>query len=315
MRAVQVVSQDREDPVAGVRVVDDALEPSIPPGWEVVDVRAAALNHHDLWALRGVSLPAERMPMILGSDAAGVAADGREVIVHAVISDDGDRVSLLSDLHPGTLAERVAAPSANLVEKPPALTFEQAACLPTAYLTAFRMLFVRGELRPGQRVLIQGAGGGVATAAVILAAHVGAHVIATSRRGEMLKLARSLGAHEALATGTRLERPVDLVIETVGEATFEHSLASVRPHGKVVIAGGTSGTMPTLPLRRVYFGHLDILGSTMGTVEDLSALAAMLAASGARPAIDSVRPLAEAPAAFARMQAGQTAGKLVLRVP
>jgi NADPH:quinone reductase-like Zn-dependent oxidoreductase len=277
----------------------------------VVDVRAAAVNHHDMWALRGVNLPPERLPMTLGSDGAGVTVDGREVIIHAVVEDEHG-TTLLSDLHPGTLAERVAVPSANLIDKPAALSFQEAACLPTAYLTAYRMLFVRGALRPGERVLVQGAGGGVASAAVMLAAAAGAHVTAMSRRPELLERVRALGAHTALATGAPLSDPVDLVIETVGEATFEHSLTSVCTGGRIVVAGGTSGARPTLPLRRLYFGHLDIRGSTMGTIDDLRALVSMLLASGVRPLIDSVRPLAEGREAFARMQAGQTWGKLVL---
>ncbi|MBU4215664.1 MAG: Zn-dependent oxidoreductase, partial [Actinobacteria bacterium] len=170
-----------DNPLAGL-VVGELPAPAPEPGWTVVDVRAATLNHHDLWSLRGVGLGADRLPMVLGTDAAGVTADGREVVVHAVIGGlpgtDLPR-SILSERYPGTLAEQVAVPTANLVDKPVGMGFAQAACVPTAYLTAYRMLFRSGRATPGQRVLVQGAGGGVATAAVLLGAHAGLDVVVT----------------------------------------------------------------------------------------------------------------------------------------
>src|SRR4051812_16148300 len=171
MLAAYAARTDAEDPLSGLEV-GQRPEPVPPAGWTTVSVRAASLNHHDLWSLRGVGLPAERLPMILGCDAAGVDEDGREVIVHAVISDEswrGDetldpRRSLLSERFPGTFAERVAVPRRTLVAKPQELSFAEAACLPTAWLTAYRMLFTRASVSPGATVLVQGAGGGVATA-------------------------------------------------------------------------------------------------------------------------------------------------------
>src|SRR5918997_125425 len=173
MRAVFVSTPSPDDPLS-VLEVGDRPEPEPADGWTTVTVRAASLNHHDLFSLRGVGLPAERMPMVLGCDAAGVDEDGNEVVVHAVVSSPGwtgdetmdPKRSLLSEVYQGTLAERVAVPKRNLLPKPPELSFAEAACLPTAWLTAYLMLFVRSGLRPGQTVLVQGASGGLATALI-----------------------------------------------------------------------------------------------------------------------------------------------------
>ncbi|MFN2626251.1 MAG: alcohol dehydrogenase catalytic domain-containing protein, partial [Mycobacteriales bacterium] len=224
MFAVAATAIDPDNPLTGLSLGEQP-DPAARPGWEVVEVRAAALNHHDLWTLRGVGITADQLPMVLGCDAAGVTGDGREVIVHAVVGDPanggGDETldadaTLLSERYAGTLAERVAVPAANLVPKPPSLSWEHAACLPTAWLTAYRMLFTRGELRPGERVLIQGAGGGVATALLLLAKAGGLTVFVTSRSAERLAEATSLGADVVVASGARLPERVHAVMETVG---------------------------------------------------------------------------------------------------
>jgi NADPH:quinone reductase-like Zn-dependent oxidoreductase len=320
VRAVLAVAIDPDDPLAGLRV-GEAPEPDPPAGWEVVAVRAAALNHHDLWSLRGVGVTADELPLVLGTDAAGVAADGREVIVHSVLGSagpDGDE-TLADDRHmlsergvPGAFAERVAVPARNLVPKPPSLSFAEAACLPTAYLTAYRMLFTRAGLAPGATVLVQGAGGGVATAAILLGRAAGLTVYATSRSEEKRRRAEELGAAAGLEPGARLPRRVDAVIETVGEATWAHSLRSLRPGGTVVVAGATTGGAPPAELQRLFWRGLTVAGTTMGTRDELVRLCALMEASGARPAIDSIHALADAPAAFARMEAGEGFGKLVL---
>ncbi|WP_420112181.1 zinc-binding dehydrogenase [Pseudactinotalea sp.] len=320
MRSVYAASQDPDDPLSGLSIGE--LEPEVPDDWVWVRVRAAALNHHDLWSLRGVGLPADRLPMVLGTDAAGIAPDGSEVLVHSVIASrgwDGDetldpRRTLLSELHPGTLAERVAVPAANLVPKPEGMSFAEAACLPTAYLTAYRLLFHAADARPGQRVLIQGAGGGVSTAAVLLARAAGLHVTVTSRSAAKLERALDIGAHEAVESGTRIA-PVDLVIETVGEATWGHSLRSLRPGGVVAVAGATSGPAPSADLNRVFFRSLRVVGSTMGTREELGRVAEMMTAAGISPVIDSVSDLGsddDVRAAFSRLLAGDSFGKIVL---
>ncbi len=258
--------------------------------------------------------------MILGCDAAGIDPDGNEVIVHSVIGDpawSGDETfdptrTLLSELHPGTLAERVAVPRRNLVPKPAALNFEEAACLPTAWLTAYRMLFTRSGLAPGQTVLVQGAGGGVASAAIALARAAGFRVWATSREERKREFARELGAHQAFEPGARLPDRVDAVIETVGEATWAHSLRALRPGGRIVVAGATSGLQPPADLARVFFKQLEVVGSTMGTREELDHLVSMLESTGLRPRIDRTLPLAEVADGLAAILAGEVLGKIVV---
>ncbi|WP_296665595.1 zinc-binding dehydrogenase [Demequina sp.] len=312
----------RFDPTAPVAALEvgDRPEPEAREHWTTVDVRAASLNHHDLWSLRGVGLTQAQLPMILGTDATGVTPDGAEVVVHAVIGADGHGVgpreprSILSERYPGTLAERVAVPTANLVPKPTALSFEEAACLPTAWLTAYRMLFVAAGLKPGQSVLVQGAGGGVASAAIALGAAAGIEVYASSRSAAKRDRAVALGAAAAVEPGARLPIRVDAVIETVGKATWAHSVASVKAGGTIAIAGLTSGDPEPAHLTRVFFHEVRIQGVTMGTREDLAALLAFLARTGVRPAIDGTFALASARDAFARMASGEHFGKVVLTV-
>ncbi len=311
-----------EDPLAGL-VVGERPEPVEPfTDWVTVEVRATALNHHDLWSLRGVGLPAERLPMILGCDAAGVDPDGNEVIVHAVIASDdwrGDetfdpRRSLLSERFQGTFAQRVAVPRRNLVAKPAGLSFEQAACLPTAWLTAYRMLFTRGRLVPGQTVLVQGASGGVATAAIRLASSAGVRVWVTSRTEEKRDLALALGADAAFETGARLPDRVDAVMETTGAATWSHSIRALKPGGTIVICGATTGDAPPAELTRIFFLQLSVVGSTMGTRDELERLTQMMAHAGIAPAISHTLPLADARGGFEAMLAGETSGKIVFTV-
>jgi NADPH:quinone reductase-like Zn-dependent oxidoreductase len=284
-----------------------------------VTVRAASLNHHDLWSLRGVGLKEEQLPMILGTDAAGVDEDGNDVVVHGVITSPGwmgdetldPRRTLLSERHQGALAEQVVVPRRNLVPKPEGLSFEEAACLPTAWLTAYRMLFTRGAVKPGMTVLVQGAGGGVATAAIALGRAAGARVWATSRSERKRERALQLGADAVFESGARLPERVDAVLETVGEATWSHSLKSLKPGGTIVVCGATSGQAPSAELNRVFFLQLSVVGSTMGTTAELAQLVQLLASSGVRPVIDRVLPLSDAREGFAALDAGEVFGKVV----
>jgi NADPH:quinone reductase-like Zn-dependent oxidoreductase len=318
MQAVYASRTDADDPLSALEV-GDRPDPEPPDGWTTVDVKAASLNHHDLWSLRGVGLPEDRLPMILGCDAAGVDADGNDVIVHSVIASDGWRGdetldpkrTLLSELHPGALAEKVAVPRGNLVPKPEALSFEEASCLPTAWLTAYRMLFVKAGVRPGDTILVQGAGGGVASAAIVLARQAGLRVWVTSRDAARGEKAKELGAHEAFESGARLPERVDAVLETVGEATWKHSLRALRPGGTLVVSGSTSGPNPPADLQRVFFLQLNVIGSTMGTRDELQQLARLCETTGIRPQIDRVLPLGEARDGFAAMAEGDVFGKIV----
>jgi NADPH:quinone reductase-like Zn-dependent oxidoreductase len=321
MLAVYAESQSRDDPLSGL-VVGERPEPEVPEGWTTIQVKAASLNHHDLWSLRGVGLAEDRLPMILGCDAAGVDEDGNEVVVHSVISSldwGGDetfdpRRTLLSEDHPGTLAERVAVPRRNVLPKPPELSFAEAACLPTAWLTAYRMLFTRGGVAPGMTVLIQGAGGGVATAATELAGAAGARVWVTARSEEKRRQALTLGASAAFESGARLPERVDVVIETVGQATWGHSIRALKPGGRLVVSGATTGDAPPAELTRVFFLQLSVVGSTMGTREELARLIRLCVEKRLRPAIDRTLPLSQARDGFAAMLAGDVVGKIVFRV-
>jgi NADPH:quinone reductase-like Zn-dependent oxidoreductase len=273
-----------------------------------------------LWSLRGVGLKQEALPMILGCDAAGLDEDGNEVVVHAVVSHPswtGDetldpRRSLLSERYQGTFADRVAVPRNNVVPKPPSLSFEEAACLPTAWLTAYRMLFTQGGLKAGDSVLVQGAGGGVATALVALARAGGLRVLATSRDESKRERALDLGAHEVFESNARLPRKVDAVMETVGRATWSHSIRSLRPGGTLVTSGTTSGPkLDDAELTRIFFLQLRVIGSTMGTRSELASLTELLDVSGVRPVIDQVLPLEQAADGFAAMASGELFGKVV----
>jgi NADPH:quinone reductase-like Zn-dependent oxidoreductase len=318
--AACAVAADPESPLSALRVAD-IEPPEVPTDWVGVQVRAAALNHHDVWSLRGVGLAANLLPMVLGCDAAGVTEDGREVIVHAVVNDPDfvgsddtydPRRTLLSERYPGTLATQVRVPAGNLVDKPAVLTFAEAACLPTAWLTAYRMLFTQSGARPGDTVLVQGAGGGVATAAIALARHAGLRVWVTCRDEARGARAVDLGAHQAFAAGGRLPERVDAVLDTVGAATWSHSVNALRPGGTLVLAGVTSGDQPArAELRKIFFKPLRVIGSTMGTRAELAACVRMLVATGVRPVIDRVLPLARAAEGFAAMIAGDVFGKIV----
>ncbi|MDG4767618.1 zinc-binding dehydrogenase [Solwaraspora sp. WMMD406] len=313
MRAAFASTIDAADPLAAL-VVGERPDPTPPdPDWVVVEVRASSLNHHDIWSLRGVGLPADRVPMILGCDAAGVDDAGNEVVVYPVVPDPADPrgMSILSENHPGTFADRVAVPRANLIPKPAGLSFADAACLPTAWLTAYRMLTTRGRVDQARSVLVQGAGGGVATAAVLLAVALGKRVYATSRDATKRDRIAALGA-TALAPGARLPERVDVVIETVGAATFDHSMKSAAPGARIVVSGATSGHLPAVDLRRVFAMQLEILGTSMGSADELRELLRLCDTRGIRPVVDSVYGLSEARDAFARLHAGEAFGKIVL---
>jgi NADPH:quinone reductase-like Zn-dependent oxidoreductase len=317
MLAATVARFSPDSPLDGLEV-GDRPDPQAREHWTTIEVRAATLNHHDLWSLRGVGLRADQLPMILGTDAAGTTPDGTQVLVHGVIGADGhgvgpnERRTLLSEKYPGTLAERVSVPIHNLVPIPDDLSFEDAACLPTAWLTAYRMLFGAAGLAPGDRVLVQGAGGGLATAAIVLGAAAGLEVTVTSRSAERRERARELGAAHAVETGGRLPDRVDAVIESVGQATWSHSVRSVRPGGTIVVCGATTGDAPPAELTRIFFNEIRVQGVTMGTRDDLAALARFVARTGVRPVIDSEVPLARVGDGLARLAAGEQTGKILV---
>jgi NADPH:quinone reductase-like Zn-dependent oxidoreductase len=291
----------------------------VPEGWTTVTVKAASLNHHDLWSLRGVGLGRERLPMILGCDAAGFDEEGNEVVVHSVITDDSwrddetldPRRSILSERYQGTFADEVAVPRRNVLPKPPELSFEEAACLPTAWLTAYRMLFTRAQLAPGSTVLVQGSSGGVATAVIVLATAAGIRVWATGRTEEKRAQAQSLGADQVFESGARLPERVDAVMETIGQATWSHSVKSLKPGGKIIVSGATTGAAPSAELNRVFFLQLSVIGSTMGTRDELERLIRFCVERDVRPVIHATMPMTEAGRGFESLLAGDVFGKIV----
>jgi NADPH:quinone reductase-like Zn-dependent oxidoreductase len=318
MFAVYASRPEPDDPLAAL-VVGERPEAEVPDGWVAVQVKAASLNQHDVFTLRGVGIKEEAFPMILGCDGAGLLDDGTEVVLHGVISSDGwiadetldPRRSLLSERHQGSFAERVAVPRRNALPKPPELSFAEAACMGTAWLTAYRMLFVKSGLRPGQTMLVQGASGGVATALVALGHAAGMRVWATGRSEEKRALAEAQGADAVFEPGARLPGRVDAVFETVGGATWSHSLKSLKPGGAVVISGATTGDASRAELQRIFFLQLRVIGSTMGTRDELASLLSFCALKGIRPEIGLELPLRSAEDGIRAMIDGETAGKIV----
>lgn len=344
--AVRAARYGGDDPLGNLEIVE--VPDPVPGGGEVlIGVGAASLNHHDLWTLRGVGSRPLTEPQVLGCDAAGTVlgygdgegpegspAVGSAVVIHSVMTcgrcpacRSGDelhcaRIGLLSEPpYPGTLAERLVVPVANIVPLPSGVDLVTAACLPTAYLTAYRMLFVRAALRPGQRVLVHGATGGVASAAILLGTAGGLTVLATSRDQAKRETAVELGAAAAFTTDREAVKQViaasdggvDAVLDTVGEATWDFSLRVVRPGGTVVVSGSTSGPNPPAQLNRIFWRQLTIAGSTMGTREELSRVVELCATGRLHPLVDSVRPLDDAAAAFAALAGGERRGKLILQ--
>ncbi|GAB3570317.1 zinc-binding dehydrogenase [Amycolatopsis endophytica] len=318
MFAVYASEPNPENPLDAL-VVGERPEPEVPEGWVKVAVKAASLNMHDIWTLRGVGIKPDQFPMILGCDGAGVLEDGTEVVLHSVINAPGwqgddtldPKRTLLTEKHQGTFADHVIVPARNAVPKPPGLSFAEAATMGTAWLTAYRMLFVKSGLRPGQTMLVQGASGGVSTALVQLGRAAGLRVWVTGRSEEKRALAEQLGAHQTFESGARLPERVDGVFETVGKATWGHSLKSLKPGGIVVVSGSTSGPDPSADLQRVFFLQLRVAGSTMGTRDELEDMLRYLELTGIRPRIGKELPLSEAAEGMRLMQEGETSGKVV----
>jgi NADPH:quinone reductase-like Zn-dependent oxidoreductase len=298
----------------------------------LVELRAASLNHLDLWVRKG--LPSVPKPRILGADGAGVVAGlgegvdgfagGERVVINPGI-EHGDRITVIGEHTDGTHAELIAVPAGQVYAIPDELSFEEAAAFPLVFGTAHRMLVTRARLREGEWVLVWGVGGGVATAALAIAKALGARVLATSSSDEKLERARELGADAVVNHATGDVRAVvkevtggpgvDVVVEHVGEATWATSLAAVRPRGRVVVCGATTGPNPPAQLHRVWWKQLDVLGSTMGTRADFEAAFELVLSGRARPVVDTVFPLAEVRAAHERLEAGEQLGKIVLRIP
>ena len=325
MKAVRI----HEDGGPEVLRYEEAPDPSPGPGEVLLSVRAASLNHLDVWLRRG--LPSVPKPRILGADGAGVVAalgegvDGVSVGDAVVLNpglDDGKRI--VGEHMDGTHAELIAVPAEYLHPVPEGMSFEDAAAFPLVFATAYRMLATRAGLREGEWVLVWGIGAGVATASLAIAKALGARVLATSTSNEKLERARELGADAVVRTDADVVAAareltdgagMDVVVEHIGEATWKSSLQSVRAGGRVTVCGATSGPNPPAMLHRVFWKQLSILGSTMGTREDFAAVYELVASGQARPVIDRVYPIAEVAAAHERLESGDQLGKIVLTIP
>jgi NADPH:quinone reductase-like Zn-dependent oxidoreductase len=321
MRAAVATRFDPEFPLSALELRQDWPMPEPGPGQQRIRVAATTVNMHDLWSLRGIGVSPDALPMILGCDIVGWDGDGREVMVTGCFGDPdaggGDETfdpnrSLISEDLPGSFAEYTIVPKRNVLPKPTWLSFQQAACLNVGWSTTYRMLFTRGRAQPGERVLIQGAGGGVSTAAIAMARAAGLHVTVTSRSEEKRARALELGAHVALPSGERLPEQVDIVLETVGAATWKHSLRAVRPGGRIVTAGATTGSDIPLDLPRIFYRQVSIIGSTSGTRAETVHMLRFMEAAGLRPVIDSVFAFEQIHAAFERTQAPDLFGNVVL---
>jgi zinc-binding alcohol dehydrogenase/oxidoreductase len=318
MKAVRI----HEDGGPEVLRYEEAPDPLPGEGEVLVELRAASLNHLDLWLRQG--LPSVPKPRILGADGAGViAGTGERVVINPGLAHEGG-VHVLGEHRDGTHAELVAVPRSAVHPIPAGLSFEEAAAFPLVFETAYRMLVTKAALQPGEWVLIWGIGSGVATAALAIAKALGANAVVTSSSEAKLARARELGADATVdhATEDVPARVRELsgggahvVVEHVGEATWARSLASARTGGRIVVCGATSGPNPPAALHRIWWRELEIYGSTMGTPADFKGAYDLIAAGKARPVIDSVFPLAEARAAHERMERGDQLGKIVLRIP
>ena len=307
--------------------VEECSDPSPRPGEVVVELRAAALNRRDTFVRSGFYPFA--LPLIPGSDGAGIRRDTGEEVVILPSLGWGDREEapapgfrILGGPDDGTYAELISIPAEYLYPKPGKLSWAEAAAFPLAGLTAYRALFCRARLQPGETVLVLGAGSGVSTFAVSLAYRAGARVLVTSSSAEKLERARELGAEAGFdysggdwadAVQEHTSGGVDVVLDSAG-STWPDSVRCLRPGGRLVVFGATSGASVELELRPVYFGQISILGTTMGSPRDFVGLLRTIEAPGWRPVIDSVRPLAEAAAAHQRMESCAHFGKLVLEI-
>jgi NADPH:quinone reductase-like Zn-dependent oxidoreductase len=326
VRAVRI----HEDGGPEVLRLEEAPDPVAGPGDVLIRLKAAGLNRIDLWVRRG--LPSVPKPRILGADGAGVVAglgegvdgfrEGEAVVINPGLGPDGSKI--VGEHMDGTYAELIAIPAENVYPLPDDVSLEEAAAFPLVFETAYRMLVTRAGLREGEWVLVWGIGSGVATASFVIAKALGARTIVTSSSDEKLTRARELGAdatvnHETGDVATAVKeatagRGADVVIEHVGEATWKTSLQAARQAGRVVVCGATSGANPSASLNRIWWKQLSVLGSTMGTKEDFEAAYELVASGRARPIVDRVFPLEEAPAAHEYLESGRQFGKVVLRV-
>jgi zinc-binding alcohol dehydrogenase/oxidoreductase len=326
LKAVRI----HEDGGPEVLRYEEVADPAPGPGEVLIGLRAASLNHLDLWLRRG--LPSVPKPRILGADGAGVVvavgegadrfAKGDEVVINPGL-DEGARI--VGEHMDGTHAELIALPADYVYPLPEGVSFEEAAAFPLVFETVYRMLVTRAALREGEWVLVWGIGGGIGTASLQIAKALGAQVVATSGSDEKLARARELGAdtvvnhaEEDVADAVRQAtagRGADVVVEHVGEATWKTSLQVAAAGARIAVCGATSGPNPPANLHRIWWKQLTILGSTMGTRADFEGAYELVASGRAKPIVDRVFPLAQAAEAHRYLEEGRQLGKVVLTIP
>ena len=324
MKAVRI----HEDGGPDVLRYEDAPDPVPGTGQVLVELRAASLNHLDLWIRKG--LPSVPKPRILGADGAGVVVSGDgftpgdRVVINPGHDLGNGRVSVFGEHSDGTHAELIAVPSSQIYPLPDGIDFEAAAAFPLVFETAYRMLATKAHLQADEWVLVWGIGGGVSTATLAIAKALDARVIATSSSEDKLARARELGAdatfnHETddVVAGVKdvTDGGAHVVVDNVGEATWKRSLEAAGPNGRICVCGATTGPNPPANLHRIWWKQLTVFGSTMGSQADFEAVYELVKSGRAVPVIDEVFALSEAAAAHERLEAGDQLGKIVLRIP
>lgn len=320
MFAVYAKEGNLNNPLASV-VVGERPAPVVPEGWVRVRVTHASLNRHDIFTLCGVTAQKQPIPfpMILGNDGAGLLDDGTPVAIYPLIGSDnwqGDETldpawHVFSELVPGTMADYVAVPRRNAIPLPEGLSPLNAALLGTAWLTAYRALFTKSPLTPGETLLVQGASGGMATALIQMGRAAGFRVWATTRNEEGRKIALRLGADAVFSIDEGLPQRVDAVVDNVGAVTWAHSLRSLKRGGTIVVNGVTTGGIAETDLLRIFVEQIDIRGTIMGTLEEMKAMMSFIVTAGIRPEVGAAIPMEDAREAIGAMIAGHTRGKTV----
>ena len=320
MFSVYANHADVDDPLSALRIGEQP-EPQVLEGWTRVKVSHASLNRHDLFTLRGISAHPEgiRFPIIMGNDGAGTLDDGTPVVIYPVMGSDDwrddetldPRWHIFSELVPGTFADYVAVPKRNAIVLPEGLSALNASVLGTAWLTAYRALFTKSKLVPGETLLVQGASGGMATALIQLGRAAGFEIWTTSRNAAGRELAERLGAHRTFDANETLPRKVQVVVDSIGSVSWEHSLASVARGGTIIVTGGTTGFDVRLSLLSIISDQITVRGSIMGTLQDMKNMIAFISGAGIAPEIGEVLPMERAEEAFRAMWEGRTHGKTV----
>lgn len=321
MFAVYCETPNLNDPLAAL-IIGNRPEPNIPEGWVRVKVSYASLNRHDIFTLQGITAHEEGIsfPMILGNDAVGTLDDGTQVVIYPVMGSNdwrGDETMdphwhILSEFVQGTFADYVIVPKRNAIPLPDGITALHASVLGTAWLTAYRVLFTKSNLKPGDTLLVQGSSGGMSTALIQLGRAAGFEVWTTSRNARGRELAEKLGAHSTFLMNEKLPRKVQAVVDNIGPASFGHSIASVARGGTVVVTGVTTGPETMLPLLPIFVEQITLCGSIMGTLKDMENMIRFIVGAGIQPEIGQILPMERAEEAFRAMWNGDTHGKIVL---